>query len=908
MSQDDSSAVKSKLVIVDGNGLAYRAFYALPIYRSFLGMPVNAICGFVRLLFNVIYAESPTHIVVAFDHSAYTERMLKYQAYNVQRDEMPSDLAVQIPIIEDFVRACGFAVCRVPGFEADDCIGTLVRKACEANMKTIIVSGDLELLQLVRPNVSVFTTRRGIGDTIIYNEEAVKAAFKLEPRQLGDLRALAGDSSQNIGGIPGIGSVTACRLLSQYDSLDELYENLNRLPAKWRNPLRENYDMAMEFRARATIRTDLPIDLDVAQCKFSGIPVKMFSRVFELLGAEFEFGGPMLDRLREMASEELPSRLPERTLSAEEARQALKEVAEGEGPVAMIQLCRQGIERGLGVAELGKSVFYLECAPGDELTREEVWQLMAPILSDEKRVKYVYRGVGSPRHREIVCRNVVDVGLASALLHPEIWNHSFEDICRRHGLVTYDSRLLFGFGDTDWENVPQQNRMCWTGCAAHVLSVLGPIMVQSLKDNGLWDIFQKIDIPFSQACNDCVIGGIAFDSEDALKVKAIIEDQMESLRRSIYDGAGFEFDFEDDKELGDFLFVHLGLLVPTRPKSGDAITEEILAALEGQHPLVTEIRKYRELVDFVKIYVQKFFLDGQVEFEVEGSLFTLALMAERRVQAFNKTAMAGPGVLLHRLISIVDNMLSIDVRQPLREAVRRTVRASDPDRCLAMLSFRQIALRVLAHLSGDEELLAAINEGGWGQSMAQAVFGLPAEEVTIDHRRSVSLMVYRYMSPIWMARRLGVTESEASDILANFDKEFARRFPTGWQFLQNELAKARRMEPLSTIAGRRRVFVEASSRVYDIRESAERHAMMYAVEGTITDIFRKVISELHQRLDGQVRMLPVFDGVTLELNKDGADEVIRQVIDICAECTYGISIPIRWNKGDNWYEASSGLV
>ncbi|HIB63872.1 MAG TPA: 5'-3' exonuclease, partial [Phycisphaerales bacterium] len=268
-----SDKKKEKLFLIDGNGLAYRAFYAVvPIHTS-SGVPINALAGFVNMVLRLLKTQKPTHVAVAFDKGIPTERVNPYQDYNAQRVEMPEDLALQLPMIQDFVRALGVPVFRVPGHEADDCIGTLARKGAEAGMDVLILSGDLDLLQLVSPQIKVLTTRRGISDMVIYDEKEVKRRFNLKPGQLADLRALAGDSSDNITGVPGIGEVTAKKLLAQHGRLEDLLKNLSALPAKWRNPLTEHREEAVEFKTRASIRTDLELAVHWDKCAFGGIPV-----------------------------------------------------------------------------------------------------------------------------------------------------------------------------------------------------------------------------------------------------------------------------------------------------------------------------------------------------------------------------------------------------------------------------------------------------------------------------------------------------------------------------------------------------------------------------------------------------------------------------------------------------------
>jgi DNA polymerase-1 len=247
--------------LIDGNGLAYRAFYAVPPTQAANGTPTHAVAGFFELMLRLLAKEKPTHVAVAFDKGVPTERVADYHDFNAQRVDMPEDLASQLPAIEDMIRALGIQVYRVRGHQGDDCLGTIARQASEQGMEVLILSGDLDLLQLVGPHVQVMTFRRGLTDLMVYDEETVRKRFNLLPYQLADLRALAGDSSENITGVPGIGEVTAKKLLSQHGSLDDLLNSLDQLPAKWRNPLSEHRAEALDFRTRAAIRTNLDLTL-----------------------------------------------------------------------------------------------------------------------------------------------------------------------------------------------------------------------------------------------------------------------------------------------------------------------------------------------------------------------------------------------------------------------------------------------------------------------------------------------------------------------------------------------------------------------------------------------------------------------------------------------------------------------
>lgn len=899
---------KGKFLIVDGNGLAYRAFYSGLMYRSAQGLPVNAICGFVKLLFNVIYSEAPSYVCVAFDHSALTEHLLNYQGYNVQREQQPDELAVQLPIIEDFVHACGIKTCRMPGFEADDCIGTMVQRAQEAGLRSLIVAGDLSLLQLIAPNVRVLTMRRGLNDTVVYNEDLVMSEFRLPPSLLASLRALSGDSGQNIPGIPGIGNVTAGRLLSQYHSLDALFENLDRLPAKWRNPLSENLQLTQEYLQKATIRTDLPLPLQIEDCRFHGIPIAMFSRIFSLLGTGFEFGPNLLARLHNMAIPEEPSALPDEALEGEEARAALRRCVASSGSLSVVWLITCERERGLAVACAGQPIVCLLCEGGvNQLTSQEVWEILKPAFADAQRIKYVYgyQNLAVPYH--VQGENVLDVSLASGLLHPEMWNHDFETISSRFGLVAYASQLLFGDGTLDWELIPVQNKVKWLGCAAKVMSELGPKVEAALHEAGLWDMYWDVDVPLAASQRSLLRRGMNFDVEAGQGLRDLIEAQRVILRNDIYREAGYSFDIDDDRALGELLFAKLNLLVPTRPKPGEPIGTNILVALEGQHPLVTEIRKYRELGDFISVFVDEFIGEGKIDFDVNGSLFNLALVAERSLHMLNKVAVYGASLITHRLEAVMGNILSVDMRVRLHQEARQALVARSEDECIIALNFPLISLRMLAHLAGDSCLQDALQKGTLLEGLASALSHHTAEALAVVRLGNAVLLTCVCMGPRWLARRLLVSEEEAEQMYAETMDYFRSHFPVSMQFVASQIAVAENWGKLTTLSGRRYSVVEAQSRLGRIRTCARRRAAAFAIEGSVADFQRLLVSRVFRKYGTEVDIFPVFDFDLINVRKDKVQDVVATVADICRNNGLGVDIPFEWSTGANMREAFEAL-
>lgn len=886
-----------KLILIDGNGLAYRSFYAVPPQKTASGLPTNAVLGFTNLLLNVLLTEKPTHVAVAFDQSASTERLQKFQAYNVQREEMPDELAVQIPLIEDLVRECGLAAWRVRGHEADDCIGTLAAKARDAGFQVLIVSGDLDLLQLVGPRVRVQTTRRGIGDLVVYDEAGVKKKYNLDPCQLADLRALAGDSSQNIGGVPGIGEVTARKLLSQYRSLDDLLSSLDQLPAKWRNPLSENREDALEFRTRATIVTTLDLEPDWDRCEWRGVAVKRLAESLERFEAlkEFEF----LMRRLEATAQDTPARPQAETLAPEPARAALVEAAEADGALALAWLSVDGQERGLAVARPGTAPFHVALGDGEgEIPAAEAWATLTPALGDPNRPKYVHRSRDLAHRPELAsARGVFDVAVASALLDLGEREHGLEQVSRRHDLATACHAELWGLDGRRFADIPVAERGRWTGRRATTLLELGPLLETRLREEGLEELYHSVDLPLAAAFGR-LEGALALDPESVTSVARALEEELETLRHEIHAEADRQFNLDCDKELGEFLFEDLGLLVPTRPKNGGAIGADVLVSLVGQHPIAPTVRNYRELSEFKAIFAEGFLSRGRLDAPVNGSLFNPSLMADPRLHWLSPVAAAGTVATFHQMMAVVENLQSLPVRPKLRRLVERTV-VAPAGRKLVALEYDQLELRLLAHLSGDSALGEAVRREDLEASLAASFFEVDPSEVELEMKRTVVQLALHAMGPRWLARRLDVSEERAAERLRAFHHSFGQRFPQAAAWFGAQLEGARRNLPLDTLAGRRRRVPEIHSRNYDIREAAERLARGAAVEGSAADVLKAAVVALTGS-DLPIRLaLQVHNTLVLDVPADVAQALAHQAEGLIARASLGVDLPVRLRVGDS---------
>ncbi|MCR5662062.1 MAG: hypothetical protein K6G50_08035 [bacterium] len=900
MSQENTG--KKKLLLIDGNGLSYRSFYAVPPQRTALGMPINVILGVINVVMNAILAEKPTHIAAAFDRTSCTEHILKFQEYNVQREEMPQALAVQIPIVETLLRAWGIKTFRLKGFEADDCIGTLVKKAKEDNFEILIISGDLELMQLVEDGVKVMTTRRGIADAVIYDRDQVFRKYNLYPEQLADLRALAGDSGQNISGVPGIGEVTARKLLSQYESLDELYESLEQLPAKWRNPLAENKEDAFEFRSRAVIRRDLPLEIDWDDCKFQGMPVDVIRKVLMQFEAGEEFAD-VLDRMKEYADLHWNSRAPDGVLPKEAAMKALEECAASSDPIGVFWLIEGTRERGFAVSCGDAIPFYVSLTGAEAVDAEVAKGLLDKIFLDPQRLKLVYhlRDYVNVFNKNSV--NVLDISTASELVFQGEWDHNLESLSCRLGVPIFAKSVLYGPRPLPYSRIPFANKLLWVTCAADSVRQVGLHLHEMLNKTGLYNIYNDIDKPLALAfaadekTEPCCNGNV-IDS-----MRKLVDDEMASLRAEICSNSDKDFDPEDETALGEFLFDHLGLLVPMRPKSGTPITAEILQSLISQSEIALTVQNYRELADFRRIFLDGFAANGKKDFSVEGYLFNAALMAERRLRMLGADVSRGTIAALHRMGAVIDNLINMNVRSGLRVGFEKMLSSSVPGGTLIGFKYDHFMLRLLAHFAEDPVLLADIEADVCRQKLAASVFDVPFDEIT-DYMKSTAVqMVVEYMGPKWMSRHLGCSLEEASAVIDRFHDKFAELYPRSRAYIKGQQEKARNRERITTLGGRGRRVYETGSRNYDIRSYAEGLAAAMNIEGSAVDIIRTVCAEIYRAMPGKCRVYAVYDDIIVDIFDGNASECKAAIIDICRNCSMGLNLPLLLGEGKDWYSA-----
>jgi len=875
---------KSKLFLIDGNGLAYRAFYAVPPVQTANGIPTHAVAGFFELMIRLLAKEKPTHVAVAFDKGVPTERVADYHDFNAQRVEMPEDLASQLPTIEDMIRALGVQVFRVRGHQGDDCLGTIARQAAERGMEVLILSGDLDLLQLVGPRVQVMTFRRGLTDLMVYDEETVKKRFNLLPYQLADLRALAGDSSENITGVPGIGEVTAKKLLSQHGSLDDLLNSLDQLPAKWRNPLSEHRAEALDFRTRAAIRTNLDLMVDWEQCQFRGVSTWRLKDIFERLELT-----ELMTSLLEHESIDVhePVAVPEvEVLVGKKGKTALTNlVKKSKEPIDMLLLGSGDEWVGL-IIGCGEESAKLIPFTGVEsaLTPDEVIKVLRPALKDPERRKNVHNlraflmmelsdGV-LPEH------NFFDVAIASHLIDSVEGNPWFDEICRRHGIEIPGEGALLGRGGgaRKLSQVPVEELSRWAGLRIQGLRRLASHLENRLRSENMWDQFSAVDLPLAWVYAQMERTGAVLEQKQLDDFAKALKEKRDACHAQVQKMGGGKFDVDDPRELAEVLFDKLGLAVPSRPKNGSPIGPDVVAQVATLHPIGDVLRDYRSLRDLLDSFQKARPLLAEPRYGWFHRLAQNPVASSERLLWMGPGAVGGAVATFNRLLGEIELLPNSNYRQEFEEMFLKALGARDPKRTLMGVSYTQLPLRVAAHLAQDAELIKAFSRG---EDVEQVLFNLLPEEIQQETGREILDVLLGSIGRHRFAQSQGLSLAEAGDRMRQSLKSLYDRFPGLHSYVEGQLTQARTMGWVSSIRGRRRSLPEISSRNSDIRSTAERVARSAAIQASSADILKVVLVEIHQLILSAklpaTFSLQLRDEVVLEVDPKHHLRVLKEI-------------------------------
>ncbi|WP_455631334.1 DNA polymerase I [Megamonas sp.] len=868
-----------KFIIIDGSSLMYRAFFALPLLTSSEGIYTNAIMGFSNMLGKILTDYKPDYIAVAFDKSRKTFRTDMYGEYKGQRAKTPDELKSQIPLLKEFLAALGIAFIEIDNYEADDIIGTLARKSADEDCEALIVTGDKDALQLIAPQIKVMLTKRGIMDMQVFDEETFKEKYAgLEPHKLIDIKALMGDSSDNIPGVPGIGEKTALKLLTQFGDLENLLANIENVSGKkLKEKLEQNQDLARLSYKLATICCDVAVDFVPEKYKPAPDIMKLqsfcdkyelktvFSRMKKILAAEFK-----TDLQPELTLDFAPSVLPDYQLLNAENIAEFKQAAQAEKEISLLVQTEGKVPR-VGIKLMAASV------GGKIGLIKEDFSLLDDVMAAEDIAKNVY-DVKSCYHAGLNLRGKVnDVLLMAYLLEPAKRSYKMNVI-----------RQIAAVEETmDYEQLKGEDVFVYD---VQNLNEVSANLQAKLKDMQMDKLYQEIELPLAKMLADMENAGIYINEAklDAMNVQ--MNDELHVLEQSIYELAGEIFNINSPKQLGEILFVKLGLPALKKTKTGFSTNAEVLENLIYAHPIIAKILDYRLLNKLKTTY-----LDG---------LKALINPDTKRIHtSFNQTVTE-----TGRLSSSEPNLQNIPVRTAEGKKIRSLFEPGEGYDQILSADYSQIELRIMAHMSEDKHFLEAFRQNqDIHQATAAQVFHVPIEEVTPQMRsraKAVNFGIIYGISAFGLAKNLHISPKEAGEYIDNYLTECSGVK----NFMEKIVQEAHEKGYVTTLFGRRRYLPAIKSSNFTQRSLAERMAMNTPIQGTAADIIKIAMNRASEAIKAAGLksriLLQVHDELVLEV----VNEEIEQVSDIlrCAmQNTIELKVPltIDINYGENWAEA-----
>lgn len=870
-----------KIVLIDGHSLIYRAFFALPpTLATSDGMLTNAAYGFTSMLLKILQEEAPDYVVVAFDRAAPTFRHKKYEEYKAHREAAPEELTMQFPLVRRVLDALGIAQLEKDGYEADDILATLARKAEAAGDEVLIVSGDKDTFQLVTAKTKVLTTRRGITDVVRYDREKVKERFGVPPERIADLLALKGDTSDNIPGVPGIGEKTAAKLLQEHGDLEQLLADVDKIgSARFRELLKEHADKARMSKELAVLDDEVPLAAGYKDQRWQGGDQKEIVRVF----TELEFGTLLSRYFRqsevvvEESAEQLDievktlldvagvERLGEKALAKGEA--ALGLVVEGESIDVELKLLAVAVD----------NVVYLIEPAGMMVDEGVLKRSLSSFLADTGIVKTVFNSkvayLMAAREGLEIRGPVFDPLLAAYLLDPSKGKYGPK-------MIAEDAtRLkLTGAGS---KRLPEE--------AAAMLRAKEPLQ-RALDENGLRRVFEEIEQPLVPVLARMEEEGVGIDVRPLESLSKELEVKLSNLEAEIYRLSGEEFNINSPQQVGTILFEKLGLAAAKKTKTGYSTDYSVLVRLAGQHPVIEKILAFRELSKLKSTYVDA--LPKMIHART-GRLHT----------SFNQTVTA-----TGRLSSSNPNLQNIPVRSEYGSRIREAFVPKTEGEWLLVADYSQIELRLLAHLAEDPTLLEAFQKGAdIHTEVAAEIFGGVKDDVTAEQRRAakaVNFGIIYGISAGGLAEQLHTSRDEAADYI---DRYFGR-YRQVKDYIESVISTAYRDGFVSTIFGRRRRLPELRSGNRGQRSFGERMAVNSGLQGSAADIIKLAMIRAHEVVLGEgleSRMvLQVHDELIFEVpdeERGAMEEIVREAMEGVLE----IKVPLRveMSCGRNWREA-----
>ncbi len=913
------------LVLIDGNSILNRAFYGIMGSKMLTtpdGKYTNAVYGFLAIMFKVMDDINPDYMAVAFDLKAPTARHKMYAGYKATRHAMPEELAEQMPIIKDILKQMNITIIEKEGYEADDILGTLSKRAEKDGMEVTIVSGDRDTFQLASKNIKIRIPRTKMGktETDIFDEDKVIETYGVTPKQMIEVKGLMGDTSDNIPGVPGVGEKTALNLIREYGSIDKLYKTMEKSPNAVKGKLKEkliaNKDLALLSKTLGTINLDVPIKEKISDFKLVEWNNEEVLETFKKL----KFNR-FIDRFSDRLGSETHSEIEAKDIN--ELLQIIDIDISNEEEIKSV------IDE---INKSGKLVFIIaktEVLNSEQIVHKNIHRIS--IYCDEKNIVYdiklnneelkknfkgIFESTEIKKYGHNLCEDYVllkqngitiknmcfDAGIAGYDLNQTMGNYSIENLAELYLHIDTDQYLdqymqdekknkqmnLFQMDD-DNSKQAEDNEKHINAFKVYLIYKLYNITIEKMKELNLIDLFENIEMPLVEILGEMQFAGMKVDKEELIEFGDKLKAQLDGIKNDIYELSGTEFNINSPKQLGEVLFEKIKLPVYKKTKNGYSTDVDVLEKLKKEHPIIEKILEYRSLTKLNSTYV-------------EGLIPYINDKTGRIHSYFHQTITA-----TGRISSTEPNLQNIPTREELGKQLRKVFKPRE-GYIYVDADYSQIELRVLAHISQDKHMLEAFKNGeDIHKQAASKVLGIPIEEVTKEQRgkaKAVNFGIVYGISDFGLAEQIGVSRKEAKQYI----EQYLEKYSGIKKFMDDIVEDAKEKGYVETLFHRRRYIPELTSRNYMVRQFGARVAMNTPIQGTAADIMKIAMIDTYNKLkeenlDAKL-ILQVHDELMIEC-KIEEKEKVKEILKTCMENATKLSIPLKAevSEATNWYEA-----
>ena len=894
----------SGLIVIDGNSIMNRAFYGIMGAKTLMtsnGVYTNALYGFLSILFKIEEDLKPEYIAVAFDLKAPTARHKMYEGYKATRKGMPDELAQQMPIIKDILKAMNIKIIEKEGYEADDVLGTLARRGEKDNIDVTILTGDRDAFQLATDKVTIRIPRTKSGKTEVedFNRQKVIETYGVEPLQLIEVKGLMGDTSDNIPGVPGVGEKTALNLIKEYKTISDLYNkiesNTDSIKGKLREKLVANKDLAILSRTLGTINVEVPIEEKIEDLKLQSWNNEEVLKIFK----ELRFNR-YIERFGLSSETKQEKYEVEKITEQSKIKELIEKIKENKELFYYLESVKE--EKTSKIIKekiISISVYLNNVAYYIKINEEDIIKYWKEIFEDKTIKKYGFK-LGKDyvllKQIGISMKNLFyDAEIAAYVINPTNIKFTIKEIAREYLDLDLDEYLqnentnktseqLTLFNDTN-----NDDNYIKYGLYAYIMNKLFTVTITKMKETNTFELFEKIEMPLVEVLVEMQYNGMGIDRQELLEFGNVLKEDLSKISKEIIEMAGEDFNINSTQQLGHILFEKLKLPSYRKTKKGYSTDVETLERLRNEHPIIEKILEYRALTKLNSTYV-------------EGLIPYINESTNRIHSTFHQTITA-----TGRLSSSDPNLQNIPTRMELGKKLRKVFK---PQQGYIYIDadYSQIELRVLAHISQDQNMIDAFNnDEDIHKQAASKVFNIPIEEVTKEQRSSakaVNFGIVYGISDFGLAEQLKIPKKQAKQYI----EQYLEKYNGIKEFMDKIVEETKEKGYVETLFNRRRYIPELNSNNYMVRQFGARAAMNTPIQGTAADIMKiamiNVYKELQkQKLDAKI-VLQVHDELMIEANINEKEQV-KQILKKCMEEAMEMRVPLKVELSEalNWYEA-----